>query len=868
MYKVGYVLCALLYFGIQIATAQFFDDFQDPDLGNRYLGNIQHFRVNANTELQLNAPVAGSSYLSRPVTFPDSIIWEFYFRLEFDPSASNRLRIWLSSTSDELETGDGVYLEIGESGNNDAIRLFTKSGNSRLEIASATPGRVAFSPAQAAVRCSYNSSGVFTLAADYSGSDFYGIEFQSPLNPSWFSDNRYFGIHCTYTETRRNHFYFDRFLVDEIKKDTIPPRLLSWHIPAHNRIQFRFNEDLNQNSISPQSIVITPSISIQDINLDSQNPRLVDVLLESSFQNLENYHIQISKIEDISGNSMRDTAISFQFLQFDIPDPFDLIFSELMVRPNPPQGLPAEEYIELYNRSDKVLQLADFSILDGNTIRTIDSIAILPGDFVLLTSRANQSLFQSFGKIATMPSFPSLTDSGKKLAILYDRTLYIDWIEYSDTWYGSASKSSGGYSLELINPNAYCSLQKNWTASNHPSGGTPGSTNSVWKIEQDTHRVSLVNAYPLIDGAELLLNFDKKLNPISASNPASFSIQPNLNIQQALWSNNQPIDVRLILSEIPDSSKTYIVKAHAIEDCQELRANLEKNSFAFSKPVTANPKDVVINEILFQFETGGSRFIELYNNSSFFIDLARLFIIDFSSASPGRSIDQAYLLKPQGYVALTPNPEYIIGRYLPPDTALILRFSVPTLSDRSGNVSVYNFKGTERIIIDSVDYDRSFHYPLLADRRGVSIERLNPQGPSNDRNNWYSAAESVGYATPGYQNSQWRGHQENSDDHRVQLLTPYFSPNQDGFLDFMELAYQFDRPGFVANLKIFNAAGQWIKDIATHTLLPQSGTIIWDGTDYQNRRVNMGIYLIFGTFTHPDGEIISFKKDVTVAVGF
>ena len=77
--------------------------------------------------------------------------------------------------------------------------------------------------------------------------------------------------------------------------------------------------------------------------------------------------------------------------------------------------------------------------------------------------------------------------------------------------------------------------------------------------------------------------------------------------------------------------------------------------------------------------------------------------------------------------------------------------SMPTLPDKAGNVTLTDSLGE---VIDSFDYTEGHHLGLLRDLNGVSLERLSATAPTDSRDNWHSAATAVGYATPGYENSQ------------------------------------------------------------------------------------------------------------------
>ena len=77
---------------------------------------------------------------------------------------------------------------------------------------------------------------------------------------------------------------------------------------------------------------------------------------------------------------------------------------------------------------------------------------------------------------------------------------------------------------------------------------------------------------------------------------------------------------------------------------------------------------------------------------------------------------------------------------------------MPSLPDDKGTVLLLNIQG---IIIDELQYDAKWHFPLIDNAEGVALERMNYNKSTQDKQNWHSAATNIGYGTPGYQNSQY-----------------------------------------------------------------------------------------------------------------
>lgn len=857
----------MLCCGVASAQEQFSDDFTNTILGDRWLGEIEKFRVNANSELQLNAPEAGVSYISVPYTLPDSTIWDSYFRMEFDPSGSNRLRLWLISDTPELDSGDGYYLEVGESGSTDALRFYKKSGSTRTLLASATEGALAAANAESRIRVQLNGDHQWRLSVDYSGGSIYTQEFvYSDEDFTIPEDEVYFGYHCAYTSTRINLFFFDDVRIAALEPDTMSPILTQFEVQGTNTIQLKFNEALSPESVQTGTFALTPGAGTSDVRFVAGSSAEMVIEFEDDFSSQTMYQLEISGVSDPAGNAIKDTSITFTYFVFEEPESYDVLFTEIMARPNPPLGLPNAEYFELHNRSDKVINLVDLVILDGTTIREFDPYVLLPGEFVLVSSRADQMLFSAFGETATMPSFPSLTISGKTLVLQDQSGGLIDYISYTESWYQDRIKQDGGYALELINPNAPCKLASNWIGSFDSRGGTPGAVNSTWAASADMTQPMILNAYPE-DTDRVILTYDKKLDRATAMAAASFYLEPAVEIAGVFWSALMPNVVELTFFEDFIPGQIYRVFSPGLEDCGGNAHSLEL-SFRIGLPEQPEPLDLVINEVLFQPEVGGSRFVEVFNRSDKIIDAFPLILADFSGSTPdGFRTEVGRLIFPGDIVAFTEDPNYIIGRYTPPDGSIVVNARIPTLSDREGNISVYTFGPDESIIIDELDYSRDFHYALLKDRRGVSIERIDPEGTTNDINNWHSGAEQVGYATPGYVNSQFRSRENKSDD-RVFFEDKFFSPNGDGFKDFLQINYQLDTPGFVATIRIYDSEGRPVREIVQGELLPASGSFKWDGTNDDGIAARMGIYVVLAELVEPGGTVIRFKEDCVLGGQF
>ncbi len=166
--------------------------------------------------------------------------------------------------------------------------------------------------------------------------------------------------------------------------------------------------------------------------------------------------------------------------------------------------------------------------------------------------------------------------------------------------------------------------------------------------------------------------------------------------------------------------------------------------------------------------------------------------------------------------------------------------------------------------IDSYNYNEDQHYAFIDDVDGVSLERIDPDGSSNAASNWHSAASVVGFATPTYQNSQYFQFERDAAT-VISLPLTTFSPDGDGFDDFLLVDYETEGAGWSSNVKIFDSKGRLIKDLVQSELLESTGTLKWDGETNDGIKAPMGIYILWVELFNTEGDTQHFKETFVLA---
>lgn len=639
--------------------------------------------------------------------------------------------------------------------------------------------------------------------------------------------------------------------------DTRPPSVVSFQVIDQTTFAIEFSESMNLASLIPANFSFSGDLIAESVDWEDDFGKYVTVTLESPFSNGTQFTMSIANVQDCAGNTM--PTETFNFASGDTPRAFELLITEVMANPTPSAGLPETEYVEIYNASDKILSLDGVVLADLVSATQLNNSTISPREYLILVPNSNAESMESYGNVMPLLSWPNLNNDTDRLTLFNSDNEEIFTVTYQESWFRSQAKSAGGYSLEMIDLNYPCVEEANWTATESNFGGTPGSQNSVNGNNPDNAGPQLLQAVAL-NNSTLLLTFNEKLGE-SSLDLTDFSANNGLSFI-AYTLNEDKKSVQLITQSDLEANTVYEVTVDNLTDCS---GNLIANANNTAQLVIAGeaaPLDIIVNEVLFNPSSGGVRFAEFYNNSNKYINLKGWRIAGKSNTK--NIIEEDYILEPSSYLVITNDATILQNEYPSTVTETIIEISsMPSMANDNGSVVLLNAALEE---IDRFDYDESFHSPLLDDNEGVSLERIRFNAASNDANNWHSASSGVGYATPGYINSQSRSGSEAVA--TVALDPPTFAPELAGVANFTTINYNFQNQGNMLNVTIYDSNGNIIKRIAQNKLVGNQPFFTWDGTTESGDKARVGYYMVLTEVISADGKVDYLKEKVAIGSRF
>jgi hypothetical protein len=303
--------------------------------------------------------------------------------------------------------------------------------------------------------------------------------------------------------------------------------------------------------------------------------------------------------------------------------------------------------------------------------------------------------------------------------------------------------------------------------------------------------------------------------------------------------------------------------------------------------VTAAPRSVVVNEILYQpiQDPNDGRpdqpdFIEIVNRSSDTLNVAGWSLStlpnergEFEQYYFATDAAQNYRLAPNELAVISPDLfgirdtsrlvrfyDYLSGT---PDKLFFVKGrSTFSNSVDGGLVKLRDGKGNT---VDSVRYSPKWHSPFFPNPRGISLEKINPAFESNDAKSWTSSTDKKYLGTPAKRNSAFASNLS-ANPSSVSVSPNPFSPDGDGREDNCVIAYALPNTVNRIRIKIFDVKGRLVRTLANSEPSGSSGQIVWDGFGDNREKLRIGIYIILlEALDANNAAVAQLKKTVVLA---
>ncbi|HEY4650988.1 MAG TPA: lamin tail domain-containing protein, partial [Pontibacter sp.] len=425
-------LLAILLLLPLLAVAQLQESFTDGDFTHNpaWTGDVGSFIINAQKQLQSNGPAVTGTVLQL-VTPSQAIVgttWEFWANLKLATSSTNYADIYLVADKADLKSADmnGYFVRIGNTA--DEVSLYRKdAGKAAVTLINGQDKTVATSNNVVRVRVTRSIDYSWELRIDVTGTGQHYTS-QGTATDATHKRSAYFGVLLRYTSANSKNFYFDDFTIT----DNQPPVLEELQTLTGQEIILRFNEPLN-----PEQVQHTANYRLNETILP-----LIAELTEAGTVRLVfgrnvgigNNTLTIANLQDLYGNKLSAPVTKeFNFIPPAVlPGYNELLITEIMADESPVVGLPAQEYIELYNAtSDKVLALQGIRYSDATSTTTLPNAQLLPGEYAVVVPNTQVASFTQFGKVIGISNFPGLNNTGELLQLRQPSGKLIYAVNYS-----------------------------------------------------------------------------------------------------------------------------------------------------------------------------------------------------------------------------------------------------------------------------------------------------------------------------------------------------------------------------------------------------------------------------------------------------
>lgn len=435
-----------------LASSQVNVSFDGDSIPSSCLGTNDLFKVSDGLLSSYNES-SGESFLFTPSSAMDGAEWSLSLSMP-EPTSSCFARYYLASELPVADASSAAYfLRIGDSKRQLSL-CFQKKNGSVVTLAKSDTMRLL--PVQGEnllrleVKVNRKASGEWTVSSKLNGEKKFRTEFA--VTDSLAFSSYYSGIYCKYSKAKASSFSFDDWTVSgNPAEDNSAPRVIGLEC-SDSVFYCVVDEPVDVSSLS----CVLPDCFESMPLFDPFSSRLA-FRLKTSLSEGERYELSLRNLTDRAGNAL-DTSLVYGLPS--VVEQGDLLFTEIMFAP----ASGGAEFVELYNRSEKVLDLSDIAFATrkkdaapkfGKRVSSSSSL-VFPGEYKVLTksvegvcSLSACSHPEAFVSVANMAS---MNNSGGYVSLFrLSDSLLLEDVFYSPDFHDEGIPDKGvGVSLERI----------------------------------------------------------------------------------------------------------------------------------------------------------------------------------------------------------------------------------------------------------------------------------------------------------------------------------------------------------------------------------------------------------------------------------
>jgi len=826
-----------------------------------------------------DSPLAGKDFIllrHEPPGEHDSLSLAFRVRHGYPPSAYNHWQVaWLAETgggdrqdgTGSIHLTGGLVVGVNLDCSDDLVKIW-RCNDGVYEVLCTTSVNYQEQVGTAEAPCFrmvWQREGELQLfiTADPESEP---LELIGTCDPGTFRAGRYLVIGYGYSAGQDRKFWLDDIRLEgNFVADTLPPEITDIRIQDAHTILLGLSEPVSHpkpgsfliswegaGSLLPEEVTVAPAAFSGTPGMHA--PIRIVLRFNGELPNRRELILQVRDLCDLDGNCLSNT---FTGLMRNDAVWGDVVINEVMCDPEPRVLLPGCEYLEIYHRSRFPLDLEGWRVEVNGRSYGISGLKLGPGEYGVLAGPGGEEL-QAGRSVTLFASSSALPNAGAEVALYDHHGTLIHVVRYADPGTGPGWKQEGGWSLEATDPDRVCNTSHRWEYSEDRRGGTPGEKNSKFIPAADTEPPRFMYmGYPGSGSITLhfseLIRFDQDQMNRACLLPSG--VRPDS------MTTGQPFFDHLMLhfpGELPQGTDASLLLP-SVSDCS---GNL---SPALKIPVrqVSGPRfsSVQVNEVMYDPADGCPEFIELHHPGDRFHELEDI-LLDTGEGEEFMMhavplAEESRILAPGDYVVLSRHTGKLMQCYgLERSGKWIEIRDMPSLPNSGGTIRLADRSGN---VLEMVHYQDGMHMDLMDDTRGVSLERISPARLGTDPGNWHSAASIAGYSTPGRKNSQ--SLRDGGGGAGLAVEPGVFSPDQDGYEDFLQISVVLEGQGWVIRLWVTDLKGRPVRQLANNHAAGPHSTYTWDGEQDDGSMCPEGIYVVHLRGYHPvSGERFNGKR--------